>query len=1108
LNVELIVRRLGLLLLLLLLAGSVAGDDRRLLGAGVGESSLFVLLDAGEAMALGFDDRSLATGADDPGSRLWSAKAALAAMLESNGDLDYGIATFPDQNGLHVVSTGVLGLGVELGSSSPDDACSGWEPNGDDAADEYRGHSLKWPTETGQSPPLSVGDVVPPTSGATGSELLLGRLAPNRNLGESTSDFGIARYFGRQPSDGQHRLLDQRARPLAPWGRSSIAAALGSFEEWLEEWSADERLPGRSCGRLELVVVTGSPESCADQAVPVASRLFSTHGVRVHIVGLGLSDPRLDAVAAAGGSGVAKRTTTREALEEALVGLAGEISAPTGLSGSPLGTGVTSGQRLVVQTSLLAIEGSSLWSGRVDGYLRPVPSKGADGGGGPDRERACDQTQVRACRAWDAGEAMLLQAPTAAEAARGELRLGVEADERRVYYGARDGSRRLLLPPRERGEQEHLYGPGGMGLDPGDPDFASRGEQVIEQTLAISEGAGGPFVLGDSFHSQPLLIEPPNRLDYLVADSQGRLEPCGPRFDGETEDHVPYGCFARHLSRRRRMLALGANDGQLHLFDAGVPEAGSSLRSTAGSGHELAAFVPRSVLGPLRLAAVEGGHRYSVDGTVTVDDFLSRAKEGGVGEWRTALVGGLREGGAGYYALDVTQPDRLDPHGGPVGTSYVPSCAEGGPECGMPSAFPGLPALDGRPFPSLLWEFSDLSDEDGNGAPDLGYTWSRAATGRIRSSEGDRFVVIFGGGMDPEIMRAPLGSDGEPHPWSGNFLYMLDLEDGSILYKRALDRPRGLVEPASVPGGPTAVDLDADGYLDTIYVGTTGGFLFKVDVGSVGQLDSDSGRIESAAWSPAPLFDTLGEPIFHAPKVVFVAARGLPAVAFGTGDREDLWAETGMSGGFYTFLDEGTTPFGDPLTPASLEPLEARGREVERGRSLLAEPLTDAQRAAGRVPGWSMRLAVEERLLSPPLVAAGVLIFNTFVPLRPGVGPECGGGGVSRSYAVATSNGNALSEGPRFEEVAGLVATPMVDVALSEPAAVGSGSPPSDGDGTLACSGEEAERLRERLTAELHGQACVPARRSLDVVALDPAGGSACRVSLPVCVTRHHWRER
>jgi type IV pilus assembly protein PilY1 len=79
-----------------------------------------------------------------------------------------------------------------------------------------------------------------------------------------------------------------------------------------------------------------------------------------------------------------------------------------------------------------------------------------------------------------------------------------------------------------------------------------------------------------------------------------------------------------------------ANDGMLHAFDA-------------VTGQELWAYVPYNVLPRLkRLADPLYEHEFFVDGTPTVTRLSNLA--------RTILVGGLRGGGAGYYALDITEP--------------------------------------------------------------------------------------------------------------------------------------------------------------------------------------------------------------------------------------------------------------------------------------------------------------------------------------------------------------------------------------------------------------------------------------------------------------------
>ena len=153
------------------------------------------------------------------------------------------------------------------------------------------------------------------------------------------------------------------------------------------------------------------------------------------------------------------------------------------------------------------------------------------------------------------------------------------------------------------------------------------------------------------------------------------------------------------------------------------------------------------------------------------------------------LVGGYREGGPGYYALDITQPDVLNSENvpQPAGT-YIPSCFDGdsNSDCGN------------RPYPSVLWEFQDEQsvqvsagifvkmqlDEDLNNERDLGNSWSKATSGRIRVCTGscspdeteDRFVAIFGGGVGPD----PFFPRGSSHLVLSGGLTPANVTDGIL----------------------------------------------------------------------------------------------------------------------------------------------------------------------------------------------------------------------------------------------------------------------------------------------------------------------------------------
>ena len=92
-----------------------------------------------------------------------------------------------------------------------------------------------------------------------------------------------------------------------------------------------------------------------------------------------------------------------------------------------------------------------------------------------------------------------------------------------------------------------------------------------------------------------------------------------------------------NLSENR--LAVGANDGMLHVFNA-------------ATGVEEMAYIPSEVIGNLALLAdwaYFDSHRYYVDGPITVRQIILDD-----GSTRRVLVGGLGAGGQAFYALNMT----------------------------------------------------------------------------------------------------------------------------------------------------------------------------------------------------------------------------------------------------------------------------------------------------------------------------------------------------------------------------------------------------------------------------------------------------------------------
>ena len=228
------------------------------------------------------------------------------------------------------------------------------------------------------------------------------------------------------------------------------------------------------------------------------------------------------------------------------------------------------------------------------------------------------------------------------------------------------------------------------------------------------------YLLGDLFHSNPVVIGSPVNVPYWVGDLYSDGTECT---DDET-GNPGYRCyFARHRFRRKVLIA-GANDGMLHAFEAGRfresgtdPATGRTLENefNNGTGHELFAFIPRATLPTVKTQAA--GHGAPV---------RRRREPGGgrrlhrCGARRNARLPASVAGGrswsepcakaaVGYYALDVTQPDKLkmsDDLGAPIpddngASNWLPNCMTdySAAACGP------------NPYPAPLWEWSDTTDD-------------------------------------------------------------------------------------------------------------------------------------------------------------------------------------------------------------------------------------------------------------------------------------------------------------------------------------------------------------------------------------------------------------
>lgn len=973
-----------------------------------------------------------------------------------------------------------------------DASCNGWDPNTDTSADTINNYNLRWPNVTPADPRgtfFTFGDVIPLDWNSDHKTDIMNRLSPNRALSPSaTPDFAVSPYLRDLPTGTESflRLKDERARPLIASGSTPLGYSVRAFRKWYagceqgtcpkgQGWSnvAAAQDPDWGCRRKFLLVLTDGDDTCpgADPCSATAS-LRAQEGVTTYVVAFGVensSGNKLNCMAANGGSGNPIYPQNKDELVQALTDIFGQIKEEASAFAS---AAVPSVQAEVADriylSSFTPLNGESVWDGHLDAYLKPLP---LDAAGRPNRAKKCSSLPVdkrSSCHLWDAAEVLRSQAPdrgpveAASTLDSSVLSLGLAPDERRVFYGKAPfggtipRTLRLFTPPAGTPATDpdwtDLFN--GLGISTANLTTARQtAEEVIRETLVIKDSFIGVtpirYVMGDIFHSDPVVVDRPNDFFSYAANLHSEKVACG------------YRCYGDKLRYRRKMLVVGSNDGQLHFFDAGVWN-DATTKFTNGTGTELFSFMPRLMLPTVRKLALEGEHVFGMDGTPRIEDvFLDPIHNGTPTaterQWRTVVLGGFREGGSilgggrisdmvsGYYALDITQPDRVATNNKPVNTDVVPSCLSLNNQ--------KVTGCGDLPFPALLWEFTDSTtgsrwDEDLNGQPDLGETWSVPTIGRIQVIENgtltEKTVSIFGGGMDAANKTSPR---------RGTWLYMVDMETGQAIYKRPL--------VGAAAADPAAIDIDLDGYLDVIYIGTTAGFLYKVSLETTLTLqnvtlartkalpplamdatvkrlvDSSPGLIRDEDWDPVPIFDTIGRPIFYAPVAFFVASLNRFVLAFGTGDRENLWGFNDQEGRFYMVLDDdfnasqlstGFLPL-DETSYIQIDP-ETGAPPGITSTDFLLSPDTGFQ------SGWFMRLEEDERIITQAFGLAGIIIFSSYKPqidieTNQNKDQVCSRGGDSRIFVVYANNAGALmtvdGDKSRYRVVPEFVTNPYVE---------------------------------------------------------------------------------
>lgn len=314
-------------------------------------------------------------------------------------------------------------------------------------------------------------------------------------------------------------------------------------------------------------------------------------------------------------------------------------------------------------------------------------------------------------------------------------------------------------------------------------------------------------------------------------------------------------------------------------------------------------------------------------------------------------------------------------------------------------------------WPAFRWEFTDVADENGDGGPDLGATWSQPAVAFVKVVVGeaieDRMVSFFGGGLSPAGLRDAAGDP------AGSFVYGVDVETGGILLKHPVT--------GMVPADVQVLDIDSDGFAEKIYLATTAGKVYRVDLGEPGVVDAESGRV--TGWAPQLIFAAEGDqPFFMRPTLVpaYYDATGAfrLAVLVGSGNRDDLLENNPYPHRMYAFLE----PAGGAVSDSDLVALTPD-----------SDSLDHAVLGGAAGVGWYLDLARPsggswEKVVTPAAVFDNIVVFSTFNPSLPS-GDACEHNGEVRTYVLNLANGNPLPERTRdvlFSDSTTFVGSPVM----------------------------------------------------------------------------------
>lgn len=411
--------------------------------------------------------------------------------------------------------------------------------------------------------------------------------------------------------------------------------------------------------------------------------------------------------------------------------------------------------------------------------------------------------------------------------------------------------------------------------------------------------------------------------------------------DNSTENSNPYLDFKIAQKDRKNMVYIGANGGMLHAFETAEDGSGAEERW---------AFMPSEAVPNIHHLPSNKHHSFVNANTVVRDVFIN-------GSWRTILIGGMRYGGQGFYALDITNAASRQP--------------------------------------TVLWEFTDEDDAD------LGFTYGEAEIVRL-SSTGEWVALLPNGYNNSEKDHTNLGDPRNILSLTGtSVLYVVRLSDGQLIKKfdsgvGAATTPNGMASPVAVdseyygaPGQPIGLDLGAD----YAYAGDLYGNLWKFDLSSPNPGSWSMSAVVSAGSAPDVL------PITVKPRVIAVpdaqqSKENDVIVIYGTGK--------------YIETPDRDTNIGDQYLVGLVDGLESTNTNLNISDPSFIEQsfggggryrtLTNREVNLSVQNGWKIKLPEQGERIFNPLALFGTELLIATSNITAGIDPCLPGG---RSWLLA-----------------------------------------------------------------------------------------------------------